>query len=359
MNNSLQYVACRTSFEKSIMKRTKRSTKKRVVKVNIPPSNSTSITQPHLAPPLFQPQLTQPQLTPPLFQPQLTQPQPLPIPLQPQLTQPQLTPPLFQPQLTQPQLTPPLFQPQLTQPQLTPPLFQPQLTQPQPLPIPLLFQPQPQPILFVFQPQPFTPSFQPQSNQLIHPQPQSRPKSTQSHPPISQPPPIYRSRPQSTQSYPPPPQSQAQPRLRSKSKQSHPPPLQAQPQARSSSSHISGEENTSKNPILLKGDGFDQHKLLISTIASILRSSLEEGKPSWKKLSKDKRNDLFDLFKKRFTWPPTLNDMVRRNFEKRSAAKMSLQSEGFVGSSSHPNSSPQLNDETDEDSEDVGSDHIE
>nr|XP_027188624.1 uncharacterized protein LOC113785790 [Cicer arietinum] len=36
-----------------------------------------------------------------------------------------------------------------------------------------------------------------------------------------------------------------------------------------------------------------------------------------------------------------------------------MQHLGFVGSSSRPSSSPQLNDETDEDSEDVGSDHIE
>lgn len=42
---------------------------------------------------------------------------------------------------------------------------------------------------------------------------------------------------------------------------------------------------------------FDQNKLVVSTIASIIRSSLEKRKPSWKKLTRNKRNDLFDLFK--------------------------------------------------------------
>lgn len=41
---------------------------------------------------------------------------------------------------------------------------------------------------------------------------------------------------------------------------------------------------------------FDQYTLVVSTIVNIIRSSLEEQKPC-KKLTRDERNGLFDLFK--------------------------------------------------------------
>ncbi|QCD86513.1 hypothetical protein DEO72_LG3g1036 [Vigna unguiculata] len=87
----------------------------------------------------------------------------------------------------------------------------------------------------------------------------------------------------------------------------------------SSSSHISGDNNRNKVSILPEGDGFDQHKLVLGSIASIIRTNLEEGKPSWKKLSKEQRESWFDMFKSKFSWPPQCNDMVRRNFERRGA----------------------------------------
>ena len=41
---------------------------------------------------------------------------------------------------------------------------------------------------------------------------------------------------------------------------------------------------------------FDPHKLVVSEIAHLIRSHLEEGKPSWKQLSGTQRNAFFDLF---------------------------------------------------------------
>ncbi|CAK8567339.1 unnamed protein product [Lathyrus sativus] len=92
-------------------------------------------------------------------------------------------------------------------------------------------------------------------------------------------------------------------------------------EAPSSSSHASGDTVGTRIPIVPEGDRFDQHKLVVSEIAHITRTHLNEGKPSWKKLSKEQRDSFFDLFK--FTWPPEHKVTVRRNFEKRSAAKMS------------------------------------
>ncbi|CAK8539017.1 unnamed protein product [Lathyrus sativus] len=94
-------------------------------------------------------------------------------------------------------------------------------------------------------------------------------------------------------------------------------------EAPSSSSHASGDTVGTRIPIVPEGDGFDHHKLVVSEIAHIIRTHLNEGKPSWKKLSKEQRDSFFDLFKQKFTWPPEHKVTVRRNFEKRSAAKMS------------------------------------
>ncbi|TKY55695.1 golgin subfamily A member 5 [Spatholobus suberectus] len=92
----------------------------------------------------------------------------------------------------------------------------------------------------------------------------------------------------------------------------------------SSSSHVSGDNNGNKILILPKGDEFDQHKLVVETIASIMRSNLVEAKSSWKKLSIDQRDSWFDIFKSKFTWPPQYNDTVRRNFEKRGKRDISI-----------------------------------
>ncbi|TKY65798.1 golgin subfamily A member 5 [Spatholobus suberectus] len=91
----------------------------------------------------------------------------------------------------------------------------------------------------------------------------------------------------------------------------------------SSSSHVNGGNNGNTIMILPEGDGFDQHKLVIGTIASIIRTNLEEAKPSWKQLSIGQRDSWFNIFKSKFTWPPQYKDVVRRNFEKRGSAKMS------------------------------------
>ncbi|RDX87334.1 hypothetical protein CR513_31204, partial [Mucuna pruriens] len=91
----------------------------------------------------------------------------------------------------------------------------------------------------------------------------------------------------------------------------------------SSSSHVSEGNDGNQIMILPEGDGFDQHKLVVGTIASIIRTNLEEAKPSWKQLSIGQRDSWFNIFKSKFTWPPQYKDMVRRNFEKRGSAKMS------------------------------------
>ncbi|WJX62493.1 hypothetical protein P8452_47483 [Trifolium repens] len=80
---------------------------------------------------------------------------------------------------------------------------------------------------------------------------------------------------------------------------------------------------------------FDPHKLVVSEIVHLIRSHLEEGKPSWKQLSGTQRNAFFDLFQKRFTWPPEHNDGVRRNFEKRGAAKMDQSWVGGIAQSAY------------------------
>ncbi|KAL5172597.1 hypothetical protein HKD37_16G045316 [Glycine soja] len=90
----------------------------------------------------------------------------------------------------------------------------------------------------------------------------------------------------------------------------------------SSSSQVSEGNNMNKIMILPEGDGFDQHKLVIGTIASIIRTNLEEAKPSWKKLSIGQRDSWFNIFESKFTWPPQYKDMVRHNFEERGSAKM-------------------------------------
>ncbi|KAK2406686.1 hypothetical protein QL285_042388 [Trifolium repens] len=90
----------------------------------------------------------------------------------------------------------------------------------------------------------------------------------------------------------------------------------------SSSSHFNEESNVNKFPIIPEGDGFDQHKLVVKAIGLIICTNLEEGKPSWKQLSKKQRDSWFDIFKSKFTWPHEHKDMVRRNFEKRGSAKM-------------------------------------
>ncbi|XP_058744257.1 uncharacterized protein LOC131616829 isoform X2 [Vicia villosa] len=68
---------------------------------------------------------------------------------------------------------------------------------------------------------------------------------------------------------------------------------------------------------------FDHHKLVVAEISHIRRTHLSEGKPSWKKLSSNQRDSLFDLFQKKFSWPPEHKITVRRNFERRGAEKMS------------------------------------
>ncbi|WVZ07674.1 hypothetical protein V8G54_021020, partial [Vigna mungo] len=90
----------------------------------------------------------------------------------------------------------------------------------------------------------------------------------------------------------------------------------------SSSSQVSEGTTGNKIMILPEGDGFDQHKLVVRTIASIIRTNLEEAKPSRQQLSIGQRNLCFNIFKSKFTWPPQYKDMVRRNFEKRGSAKM-------------------------------------
>ncbi|XP_058744256.1 uncharacterized protein LOC131616829 isoform X1 [Vicia villosa] len=94
-------------------------------------------------------------------------------------------------------------------------------------------------------------------------------------------------------------------------------------EAPSSSSHVSGDTVGTKIPILPEGDGFDHHKLVVAEISHIRRTHLSEGKPSWKKLSSNQRDSLFDLFQKKFSWPPEHKITVRRNFERRGAEKMS------------------------------------
>ncbi|XP_058733632.1 uncharacterized protein LOC131605272 [Vicia villosa] len=97
-------------------------------------------------------------------------------------------------------------------------------------------------------------------------------------------------------------------------------------EAPSSSSHVSGDTVGTKIPILPEGDGFfrlDHHKLVVAEISHIIRTHLSEGKPSWKKLSSNQRDSFFDLFQKKFSWPPEHKVTVRRNFERRGAAKMS------------------------------------
>jgi hypothetical protein len=42
---------------------------------------------------------------------------------------------------------------------------------------------------------------------------------------------------------------------------------------------------------------FDQHKLVVKAIGLIICTNLEEGKPSWKQLSKKQRDSWFDIFK--------------------------------------------------------------
>ncbi|QCE11961.1 putative transposase [Vigna unguiculata] len=66
----------------------------------------------------------------------------------------------------------------------------------------------------------------------------------------------------------------------------------------SSSSQVSEGNTGNKIMILPEGDGFDQHKLVVRTIASIIRTNLEEAKPSWKQLSIGQRNLWFNIFKK-------------------------------------------------------------
>ncbi|RDX77332.1 hypothetical protein CR513_42569, partial [Mucuna pruriens] len=189
---------------------------------------------------------------------------------------------------------------QVTQPQSTQSQPQPQSTQPQP-------QPRPRP----------TPSQHP-------PPPPPPPQTTQ-----SQPPPL----PQTTQCQPPPPPrtTQSQPPPPPRTTQSQPIPIQVlhmheYPIVNEvlyfSFSHVSENNNGHKILIFPEGDGFDQHKLVVGTISSIMRSNLEEAKPSWKKLSMDQRDSWFDIFKSKFTWQPQFNDMVRPNFEKRCVAKM-------------------------------------
>ncbi|KAK2353403.1 hypothetical protein QL285_091028 [Trifolium repens] len=225
----------------------------------------------------------QPQLR---VQPQPTEPQhrllPQPTELRPQpqlRVQPQPTEPRhrLQPQPTVPRPTEPQLrlQPQPTPPRPQPPLrLQPQPTQPRPQPQ-LRLQPQPT------QPQP-TPS-------RSQPQPQAQPIISQT--------------------------------ITTQVLQCQESPL-VNENPSSSSNHVSEESNGNKIPILPEGDGFDQHRLVVKAIASIIRTNLEEGKPSWKQLSKKQRDSWFDIFKSKFTWPPQHKDLVRRNFEKRGSAKM-------------------------------------
>ncbi|KAJ1378813.1 hypothetical protein SESBI_47450 [Sesbania bispinosa] len=131
-------------------------------------------------------------------------------------------------------------------------------------------------------------------------QPQTA-QSTQSHPQSTPP----RSEPQSTQAIPQPSEPQ-------------PIPTQVTQTAASSSSHVSGN----KIKILPEDDGFDRHRLVVGAIASIIRSKFEEAKPLWKKITKTHRDTWYDIFKSKFAWSPQYDDIVRRNFEKRGATKM-------------------------------------
>ncbi|KAG2404626.1 hypothetical protein LR48_Vigan404s002600 [Vigna angularis] len=163
--------------------------------------------------------------------------------------------------------------------------------------------------------------------QLIQTQPQPQPESIQSHS-------LAQSQFHSTQPTQPPIQSQChgtQPTQPQPQNQSEHIPtkvlhLEEYPMVNkaqtSSSSQVSEGNTGNKIMILPEGDGFDQHKLVVRTIASIIRTNLEEAKPSWKQLSLGQRNLWFNIFKSKFTWPPQYKDMVRRNFEKRGSAKM-------------------------------------
>lgn len=216
-----------------------------------------------------------------------------------------------QSQQSQPQL---FLQPQPTQSQRR---LQPQPTQPQ---APPQLRRKPQPTQgrsqrqLDLQPQPTQPQPQPQLRM--------RPQPTQPRPQ-----PQIRLPPQPTQRTSPPPPSQS--RIQPIMSQTIPTQdLEWQDFAMinetpsSTTSHSSEESNGNRIPILPEADGFDQHRLAVKAIALIIRNNLEEGKPSWKQLSKKQRDSWFDIFKSKFTWPPQHNNLVRRNFEKRGSAKM-------------------------------------
>ena len=127
--------------------------------------------------------------------------------------------------------------------------------------------------------------------QLTQSQPQTRPR-TRSRP--TQPSPQFQSHTtQSTQSQPrptqPSPQSQSH-TTQSTQSQPQPPPL---PQ---SQSHTTQSHHFFVLFCFFFLHSFDQHKLVIGTIASIIRINLEEAKPSWKKLSIGQRDSWFNIF---------------------------------------------------------------
>ncbi|GAU46538.1 hypothetical protein TSUD_350730 [Trifolium subterraneum] len=146
-------------------------------------------------------------------------------------------------------------------------------------------------------------------SQLSQPQLPLQPQPSESRPQTQ-----IRLQPQPTR---PPPRSQLQPQHTLPPSLSQPQPipntsqtiptevlqLQESPVVNgtpSSSSHFSEESNVNKFPILPEGDGFDQHKLVVKAIALIICTNLEEGKPSWKQLSKKQRDSWFDIFKDKF-----------------------------------------------------------
>ncbi|KAM3378934.1 hypothetical protein P3S68_011347 [Capsicum galapagoense] len=71
--------------------------------------------------------------------------------------------------------------------------------------------------------------------------------------------------------------------------------------------------------IILAGDGFDPHKVVIDGIGTCIRSKFELARPSWKKFPETTRKMWFEEFKKKFKWFPLYNDAIWSNFNKRAS----------------------------------------
>ncbi|MED6187889.1 hypothetical protein PIB30_080785, partial [Stylosanthes scabra] len=71
------------------------------------------------------------------------------------------------------------------------------------------------------------------------------------------------------------------------------------------------------------GDGFWPHKPVIKGIADCIKSKFEEGKPRWKKMTKETINLWWGEFTRRFRWDPSHNATIRKKFEEKGAGKLS------------------------------------